>query len=124
MGNRIGACLPQKAGSPCHVHRQGESVAAYSGLGAQSPVDGFAQHDRHVLHRVVFVDVQIAAGLHFERHAAVVGDLRQHVVQKTQSGRNPVAAVSIVAVPVVVVPFVTAAVVDPAVVSLFHSHCY
>ena len=98
------------------VHRQGESVAAYSGLGAQSPIDGFAQHDRHVLHRVVFVDVQIAAGLHFERHAAVVGDLRQHVVQKTQSGRNPVAAVSIVAVPVVVVPFVTAAVVDPAVV--------
>jgi len=39
-----------------------------------------------------------------------VGDLRQHVVQKTQSGRNPVAAVSIVAV-----PSVTAAVVDPAV---------
>ena len=59
---------------------------------------------------MVFVDVQIAAGLHFERYAAVVGDLRQHVVQKTQSGRNPVAAVAIVAV-----PSVTAAVVDPAV---------
>ena len=67
---------------------------------------------------MVFVDVQIAAGLHFERHAAVVGDLRQHVVQKTQSGRNPVAvpAVAVVAVPAVVDPVVTvSAVVIPVV---------
>ena len=65
---------------------------------------------------MVFVDVQIAAGLHFERYAAVVGDLRQHVVQKTQSGRNPVAAVSAVAVAIVAVPSVTAAVAVPDIV--------
>ena len=68
---------------------------------------------------MVFVDVQIAAGLHFERHAAVVGDLRQHVVQKTQSGRNPVAAVAIVGVPSVTAAVAVPDIVVPAVCRIF-----
>ena len=70
---------------PAVVHRQGEAVAGDPGLRAQRAVDGLAQRDGHVLHRVVFVDVQIAPRVDGQRDAAVVGDLREHVVQKAQA---------------------------------------
>ena len=70
---------------PAVVHRQGEAVAGDSGLRAQCAVDGLAQRDGHVLYRVVFVDVEVAPGIHGQRHAAVVDDLREHVVQEAQS---------------------------------------
>ena len=76
---------------PAVVHRQCEAVAADARLRPQGAVDGLAQHDRHVFHRVVFVDVQVAVRLHRERHPAVVGDLGQHVIQEPQPGGNPVA---------------------------------
>ncbi len=79
---------PPKSSSaerPAVVHRQGEAVAGYPGLRAQRAVDGLAQRDGHVLHRVVFVDVQIAPRVDGQRDAAVVGDLREHVVQKAQA---------------------------------------
>ena len=70
---------------PAVVHRQGEAVAGDPGLRAQRAVDGLAQRDGHVLHRVVFVDVQVAPRVDGQRDAAVVGDLREHVVQKAQA---------------------------------------
>ena len=70
---------------PAVVHRQGEAVAGDSGLRAQRAVDGLAQGDGHILHRVVFVDVEVAPGIHGQRHAAVVGDLREHVVEEAQA---------------------------------------
>ena len=48
---------------PAVVHRQGEPVSGDPGLRAQGAVDGLAQGDGYVLHRVVFVDLQIAPGL-------------------------------------------------------------
>ena len=76
---------------PAVVHRQCEAVAADARFRPQGAVDGLAQHDRHVFHRVVFVDIQVAVRLHRERHPAVVGDLGQHVIQEPQPGGNPVA---------------------------------
>ena len=70
---------------PAVVHRQGEAVAGDAGLRAQRAVDGLAQGDGHVLHRVVFVDVQIAPRVDGQRDAAVVGDLCEHVVEETQA---------------------------------------
>ena len=39
----------------------------------------------------MFVHVEVAPGLHVQRHAAVVDDLFEHVVQKTQPRRDPAA---------------------------------
>ena len=95
---------------PAVVHRQGEAVAGDPGLRAQRAVDGLAQRDGHVLHRVVFVDVQIAPRVDGQRDAAVVGDLREHVVEEAQARGDlavEVAAAVEVDDPLVEVPSAT-----------------
>ena len=73
---------------PAVVHRQGEPVAGDAGLRSQRAVDGLAQGDGHVLHGVVFVDVEVALRIDGERDAAVVGNLGEHVVEEAQTGGN------------------------------------
>ena len=52
----------------------------------------FAKADADIFDRVVRVDVEIALGLHFQVAEAVLGQLRQHVVQKAHACVNVIRA--------------------------------
>ena len=56
-------------------------------LRTQRPPQGLAERERAVLHRVMLVDVQVAAARELEREAAVLGELLEHVVEEPDAGR-------------------------------------
>jgi amino acid transporter len=69
------------------VHRQDEeTVAADAGLVAERFLDGLTEHDAHVFHGVVVVDVGVAGRLDLEVHERVAGEERQHVVEEGHAG--------------------------------------
>src|SRR5229473_1642167 len=65
------------------IHGQeGRAVADDARLVAQRLAEGLAQADPHVLHRVVEVDLEIAAGIHGQVHEAVLGPGLEHVAEE------------------------------------------
>ena len=68
-------------------HRQREvAVAADAGLVAQRLLERLAEADADVFDRVVLVDVQVALGANREVDRGVLGQQRQHVVEKADAG--------------------------------------
>ena len=74
------------------VHRQHETEATYAALVAKGLAQGLTQGQPHIFHRVVIVDVQIAADLQLEAEPGVGGYLIQHVIEEADAGGNLVAA--------------------------------
>ena len=69
------------------VHRDiGVAEAADSLEAVQGLVDGLADDDARVLHRVVEIDVQIALGADLQIDAAVTGEAVEHVVEEANAG--------------------------------------
>jgi hypothetical protein len=68
------------------------AVARDAALLTEGFGEGLAQNDAQVLHQVVVVDVGVAGGFHVQVEIAVFGEEFQHVVQKRQSGFDPVTA--------------------------------
>jgi hypothetical protein len=68
------------------VHRhQRRSVAPDPGPVAERLVQGLAEHDADVLHRVVRAGLQIAARLHLQPEPAVAGEQVEHVVEEADA---------------------------------------
>ncbi len=65
----------------------GVAVAANTGL-VQRLVEGLANGDAEILHRVVGIDLQVACRLDVEIDQAMAGHLLQHVFQKGQARGN------------------------------------
>ncbi|MNG77301.1 hypothetical protein D3C79_358470 [compost metagenome] len=74
------------------VHRQHEAEAADPALVAKGLAQGLTQGQPDIFHRVVIVDVQIAADLQLEAKARVGGYLIQHVIEEADAGGDLVAA--------------------------------
>ena len=53
------------------------------------------ENDAHVLHRVMLIDVQVAARLEIQVEAAVPGEKLQHVIEKANAGRDLVSAAAV-----------------------------
>jgi hypothetical protein len=71
------------------VHRNiGVAEADNARIAAYGLLEGLAQHNAHIFHRVVLVDVEVAPGLHVNVHGGVLGEAFQHVVEKSHTGRN------------------------------------
>ena len=65
------------------IHGQvGTAVARNSLLVPQGVLDAFPQNDSYVLHRVVGVHLQVAAGLEGQVHQGMASQQIQHVVKK------------------------------------------
>ena len=70
-------------------HRQREvAVAANARLVAQRLLHRLPEGNADVFDRVVLIDVQIALGLDVQIDRRVLGQQRQHVVEKADAGRN------------------------------------
>jgi len=52
-------------------------------------VQGLAEGNADVFHRVVTVNMKVAFGMDIEVDQAVAGDLVEHVVKKTNAGVQP-----------------------------------
>ena len=75
------------------IHRQAAfAIAADAALVAQRPGQGLAQGDAAVFDRVVIVDVQIALRGQRDVDQRMAGQLIQHVVEETDTGRHVVLA--------------------------------
>src|ERR1700723_4464353 len=68
------------------VHGQQESIACDAALVAEGFTQRGSQSQGAVLDGVMLVDVQIAAASQIEREAAMLRDLFQHVIEKSQAG--------------------------------------
>lgn len=55
---------------------------------AQRLSKSLAESNRTVLRRVVVIDPQVALALQLQRHAAMLGERMQHVVQETNARRH------------------------------------
>src|SRR5579864_3572707 len=64
------------------VHRQQKTVAADTDLVTQRLTQRFAYRQRAVLHRVMLIDVQIAAASNSQLKAGVLGELLKHVIKE------------------------------------------
>lgn len=53
---------------------------------AESLLEAAAEHDSHILCRVVVADMEIALAFQFQRPAAVLGQSVEHVVQEADAG--------------------------------------
>ena len=62
------------------------AVTANAGLLAQRLAQRLPQANAHVLHRVMLVHLQVAGGLDGQIHGGVLGQQRQHVVEKADAG--------------------------------------
>ena len=71
------------------VHRQRKAIAADATLVAECLLQGLAQRQRTILDGVVLVDMRVAVAVEFQRKAAVLADLLQHVIEETQPGAHP-----------------------------------
>ena len=71
--------------------------ATHAGLVAERRGERLAERDRHVFHRVMGVDVQVAVGVHGEVEAAVAAELVEHVVVERDAGGHvgPARAVEV-----------------------------
>ena len=68
------------------VHRQQESVARDAAFVAERFAQRGAQRQGAIFHRMMLVDLQIAAAFEVERKAAVLCDLLEHVIEEAQTG--------------------------------------
>src|ERR1700733_600477 len=68
------------------VHGQQEPIACDAALVAEGFTQRGSQSQGAVLDGVMLVDVQIAAASQIEREAAMLRDLFQHVIEKSQAG--------------------------------------
>ena len=68
------------------VHGQQETEAADTAFVAKRGFDGFAERQRDVFHRVMFVDLEIALAAKHERETAVARNLVEHVIEETDAG--------------------------------------
>ena len=85
----------QRAAGKTLVHRQHEAEAVDAALVAKGQLQGFAEGQAGILHRVVVVDVQIAADVNLHAEAAVGGDLVEHMVKKADAGMDLAAAFAV-----------------------------
>ena len=68
-------------------HRQREvAVAADAGFVAEGLLERLADGDADVFDGVVLIDVQIALGLHVQIDGCMLGQKREHVIEKTDAG--------------------------------------
>ena len=68
------------------VHRDGgEAVARDAAPLAERLVQRLAEHEAHVLHRVVVVHVEVARALHREVHERVLLEQLEHVVEEADA---------------------------------------
>ena len=62
---------------------------------AESVVKGLAQHDADIFHGVMLINVQISFCFELQVKCSVASEKFQHVVQKTNAGRDFVSPVAI-----------------------------
>ena len=67
------------------IHWQYETIAFYTAFGAEGHVNCVAEGYGYVLHRMVFVYLQVAVTFESEGDSGMVGELPQHVVKEFQS---------------------------------------
>ena len=71
----------------CFVHRHGcGTVATDAALVAQRLEKSLAEANADIFHGVVGVDVQVASAFHAQVEQAVLGDVREHVIEKAYAG--------------------------------------
>ncbi len=70
------------------IHGEQKSVARDAVLVAERLAQRRSQREGAILDGVMLVDVQIAGAGELEREAAVLGDLFEHVIEKSQAGRD------------------------------------
>src|SRR3954464_11965280 len=56
---------------------------------------GFAERDAEILHRMVLIDIEVPSRLDAQVEGAVAGDELEHVVEKTDAGRDLVLALAL-----------------------------
>ena len=88
--------VPAQHSTAGHVHsheskrlihgHQRVAIAADAGAIAQGALQGLAEHNAHVLDRVVVVNLRVAAGLDVQIEQAVHGHVGQHVVEEGHAG--------------------------------------
>ena len=55
-------------------------------------VEELSEHDAHILHGVVLINIEVALGFELQIEAAVMGEELQHVIKETDSRRNFIPA--------------------------------
>src|SRR6185437_13242578 len=71
------------------VHGQAKAVTFYAFFITQGRRKNFAKCNAGVLNGMMFIDMQVAIGYDLEIHAAVPGNLIEHMVKKMEAGRYP-----------------------------------
>ena len=89
----VAAAQVEGRGDQRFFHRQREvAVAADAGFVAEGLLERLAQGNADVFDRVMLIDVQIALGLHVQIDGRMLGQKREHVIEKADAGGDVAVA--------------------------------